>query len=345
MLETFQRTLPTPLRVRPDVGGRFLEDSTLLERASALHHRARQGQWQLETDLPWAEIPRLEQVRLNPPLITHRLAVQWEGLPATRRASLVRFALTRLLGNLAHGETFVDDTASELSDRLENIDLARLTVFQAADEARHAQALERYLKTLEPLAAGEFGDPCGASPIHVASRLPEGVDIRQDPWQGVALLVLTLEIAALCAIQGLRTYCDEPLLQALLRRVIGDESRHVSTLILALRSPDGEVGLTPAAPERARIQQIALLSWKKALEVTEAPVLAVAQALDQHAGLPDATLDEQQEEASSTEWAWYRMQLARTFLPKLEALGLLDEALIDALAQAGCPVQAVADAA
>lgn len=332
------RTAPPPIRVMTGLPGRFLDEAAVLARAEDLHHRARQGQWDLEQATRWLHAPRLEEVTLQPPLISEKLAAHWPTLPPPTRAELVRTVLSCLLTNLAFGEGFVDDTASELSDRLENIDLARLTVFQSTDEARHTEALKRYLKQL--------GEPRLPVALQVQSRLPAGVDVRRDPWQGIALMVLTLEIAALCAIQGLRTYCDEPLLQALLKRILSDESRHVSTLVLALRSPDGQLGLAPDSEARARIQEIALLSWSRALEVTELPVLVTAMTLDVQTRLfPTSALEQARAmesiEQVSTEWAWYRLQLARTLLPKLETFGLLDDALLERLIQAGCPVQAV----
>ena len=135
-----------------------------------------------------------------------------------------------------------------------------------------------------------------------------------------------LEIAATAAIQGIRTYCDEPLTLELLRGLVQDESRHISGMTLSLRA----FAHTFGEEERARLKDVAVLGWTQGLAVTEAPACATSDLLDAtYGGLAGV---------KTPSWPFFRQTLADILLPKLRLLGLLDADLAQRLSAAGCPV-------
>ncbi len=309
---THARRLSTSGRARGDE----MNLEQLDERCERLYQRALSAQWDSSSAIAWDTPLRLQEVRLRAPLGTGAMARDWPDLPPDLRADLVRSCLGTLLTNLVYGETFVDQATAELAERLPSPALRGMVATQSIDEARHASVLLRYLHEKLGLLT--------LPTRHVASsRLPEGTQLARESWQTTTLMVLCLEVAAMAAIQGLRTYCDEPLLHQLLRRIVSDESRHISSLTLALRNP----AMSLSDAERCRLQDIAILGWLQGLAVTERPVLTVAR-----------TLADETEEIDDSEWIYFRKLIASTLIPKLELIGIYDETLAARLEGDGCPI-------
>lgn len=306
-------------------------DFAAAQRLVQLRLRAEQGQWDPERSLDWQTPLQLERVRLSGPLLTPRLKKVWDELLPDERAGLVRFCLGELLTNLACGEHFVDSTASALERADVPASIRPLLALQAVDEARHEQVLLRYVRE-------KLGEAQLPSQFVVAERLPSEANPNQLEWQAMIAVLLVLEVAALAAIQGLRTYCDEPLSGQLLRRIVSDESRHISSLVAVLRLPEAQ---DPAV--QVAVQDAVVLGWKQGLLVTEGPTRAVAQALEQRvdAGQRSDVARSLDELPLPTDegapWRFYRDLIAQTLLPKLALCGLVDDRLLERLRLAGCP--------
>lgn len=302
-------------------------DPSAAHRLAQLRVRAEQGQWDAELALDWQALLKFEEVRLSGPLLTPRLKQDWDGLAPSQRAALVRFCVGELLTNLACGEQFVDTTAQAL-ERSHVPDVIRpLLHLQAQDEARHERVLLRYVRE-------KLGEQVLPRRFVVAERLPSEANPQKLGWQAMLAVLLVLEISALAAIQGLRTYCDEPLCGQLLRKIVSDESRHISSLVAALRLPEAQ---DPAV--QAAVEDAVVLGWRQGLQVTEVPTRAVAQALEERVYPAEAgasssppTLE------NAADWNFYRQHIAQTLLPKLALCGLLDASLMQRLRDAGCPV-------
>lgn len=293
-------------------------------RCNRLYDRARSGQWDPKVELPRADVD-FDRATLSSPLISTALGAAWPGLPSETRREQFRLCMGTLLTNLAYGEHYVVGASDHLADCMPTPVLRNLEAMQRIDEARHEKVLFDYV-----------GDQLGFDVLPtrcVAARnLSEGTQRAGDSWRANTLLVMILEIAALASLQGMRAFCQEPLAQRMLRKVVSDESRHISALSLALRCPDTGID----EEERQRLQDVTVLGWTQGLLVTERPVLNVSRLLDGE----DELTDEDLRHAPPGAWLFFRQMIAATMLPKLKLAGIYDEALEHRLVAAGCPITA-----
>lgn len=288
-------------------------------RCDSLLARAYGGQWDPDERLDWSQGPELGKVSVVSPLISEQLEAAWGGLDEHLRADAVRDLLGSLLGNLAVGEKFVDDCLDDLKTSLPHPKLREILKMQLVDEDRHNKVLRRYVHEY-------LGWQPGSKEKAAADNLAEATASALARWETRAFLVMILEIAATAAIQGIRTYCDEPLVQGMLKGIVGDESRHISGLTLSLRAYQD----TWDAELIAKLKDVAVLGWLQGLAVTERPACDMSDKLDRaYAGVTDVHTDS---------WPFFRKTLADILVPKLNILGLLDDELAGRLRDAGCPI-------
>lgn len=297
-----------------------------ITRCDKLLKRAHNGQWDPDERLDWKREMTLDQVTVDSPLISERLAAAWPSMDDAQRAEAVRTLLGTLLANLAVGEVFVDECLDDLKTSFPHDKLKEILAMQLIDEDRHASVLDRYV--FEKLNYSQVEKSEAAAAALAKASAP-----ARERWESAALLVMVLEIAATAAIQGMRTYCDEPLLQGMLKGIIGDESRHISGLTLSLRA----YSHTWDEETRELLKEAAVLGWVQGLAVTERPACDMSDRLDAtYATAP---------ESPTENWPFFRKTLADILLPKLKILGLLDEDLANRMREAGCPVPAINKAA
>lgn len=291
-----------------------------VDRCDSLLKRAYGGQWDPDERLNWRQPPVLVNVSVSAPLVSERMQAAWPAMPSETRAAVIQQLLGSLLANLAVGEKFVDDALNDLRVTLPHEKLREILAMQLVDEDRHNKVLRRFVH--EYLG----WQPTPGLHRAAAENLEAATEAAMARWETRALLVMVLEIAATAAIQGMRSYCDEPLLQGMLKGIVGDESRHISGLTLSLRAYqhnwDDEL--------RSQLKETALLGWLQGLAVTERPACDMADWLDSNF----ATAPERPTE----NWPFFRQTLADILVPKLKILGLLDEDLAARLREAGCPV-------
>lgn len=131
-----------------------------------------------------------------------------------------------LISNFVHGEQGALSAASQLATAVPDIDAKLYAASQVFDEARHVEVFSRYV--------GEKLDnlyPCTQNLFNLMQAIT--IESRWDfKFLGMQLIVEGLAIAAFSNLLG-RT--REPLLQALIRRVLQDEARHVAFGVLSLR--------------------------------------------------------------------------------------------------------------
>lgn len=291
-------------------------------RCNRLYDRARSGQWDPAVELPRTDVD-FDSATLAPPLVSDALGAAWPKLPSETRREQFRLCMGTLLTNLAYGEHYVVGASDHLADCMPTAVLRNLEAMQRIDEARHEKVLFDYVE--KQLGFDVLPTRCVA-----ARQLPEGTQMARESWRANTLLVMILEIAALASLQGMRAFCQEPYAQLMLRKVVSDESRHISALSLALRCPDTEI----KEEERHRLHDVAVLGWTQGLLVTERPVLNVVRMLDGK----DDLVDEDLRNAPPGAWFFFRQMIAATMLPKLKLAGIYDEKLEQLLADAGCPI-------
>lgn len=164
----------------------------------------------------------------------------WRRLPEpTRRRialKLTRFSLSQLL----HGEQGALMVAGQLVNAVPHSDAKLVAAVQTLDEARHVEALSRYMTKVG-----------GTAPIAPATRGVLETVIREPDWtRKVMGMQVVLEGMALISFRTIRRAASEPLLESLLRLVARDEARHAAFGIHYM----GRVVPTLSDTERAELE-------------------------------------------------------------------------------------------
>ena len=195
-----------------------------------LYRRAKAGQWDGETLLPWQTSvdPLNPEVPILPPRFIDFSILDDHGIhlsPAERQRflhSLVAWMLSQFL----HGEQGALMAAAQVTEAVQFFDGKLYGGTQVVDEARHVEVFHRYLDTkLDKL-------------YQVNDNLFVIIDalMTDSRWDMKFLgMQIMVEGLALGAFGTLYKITREPLLKQLLKMVIQDEARHVHYGVLALR--------------------------------------------------------------------------------------------------------------
>lgn len=196
-----------------------------------LYRRAKQGQWDGETYLPWdtqvdpldPERPLLPLYFLNVDMAEDMLGAKFT---AKERAGLTHSMLAWMLSQFLHGEQGALFAAAQVTEAVQFFDGKLYGSTQVVDEGRHVEVFHRYLDTkLEKLY--QINDNL----FVIIDALM--TDARWDmKFLGMQIMV---EGLALGAFGTLYKLTSEPLLKQLLKMVIQDEARHVHYGVLALK--------------------------------------------------------------------------------------------------------------
>ena len=195
-----------------------------------LYRRAKEGQWNGETYLPWdtdvdplnPEVPVMPENYIN----FETLAEFGVRLDERERLQFRADMLAWQLSQFLHGEQGALFAAAQVTEAVQFFDGKLYGATQVVDEARHVEVFHRYLDTkLEKLY--QINDNL----FVIIDALMS--DSRWDmKFLGMQIMV---EGLALGAFGTLYKITGEPLLKELLRNVIQDEARHVHYGVLALR--------------------------------------------------------------------------------------------------------------
>jgi hypothetical protein len=195
-----------------------------------LYRRAKQGQWDGATFLPWdidvdplnPEVPILPDGFID----TRILEGYGIRLSAGERRKLLYSLATWMLSQFLHGEQGALMAAAQVTEAVQFFDGKLYGATQVVDEGRHVEVFHRYLDTkLEKL-------------YQINDNLFVLIDalMRDSRWDMKFLgMQIMIEGLALGAFGVLYQVTGEPLLKKLLEMVIQDEARHVHYGVLALR--------------------------------------------------------------------------------------------------------------
>ena len=278
-----------------------------------LYEKAKNAQWNGETDLPW-------ETEVDPEKVVAENAIANAGVASTpdqmralggpftnlSDADFGRFAIESnvwTLSQFLHGEQGALVCTAKIVETVPWIDAKYYAATQVMDEARHVEVFARYLDTK---LNGHY--PLNA---HLGLLLDDIIeDSRWDlPYLGMQIMVEGLALAAFGFMYQLT---DEPLLKKLLRYVMSDEARHVAFGVLSLREYYAE--LTDA--EIFERQQFAFEAGVRMRdrflqqEVWERMGMNVKEAIQATMAVPERDL--------------FQMMLFSKIVPNAKKLGLLD---------------------
>jgi P-aminobenzoate N-oxygenase AurF len=201
-----------------------------------LYEKAKTGQWNGETDLPWdtevdmekiAELSRMNATAMgalsNPEHYVGSAVEKWDD------DKWIAFSMEShnwTMSQFLHGEQGALLCTAKIVETVPWYDAKLYAATQVVDEARHVEVFAKYLDTkLE-----------GHYPINAHLRMLLDDIVNDSRWDMTYLgMQVMVEGLALAAFGFMHQITAEPLLKQLLRMVMSDEARHVAFGVLSLK--------------------------------------------------------------------------------------------------------------
>ncbi len=198
-----------------------------------LYEKAKVGQWNSTTDLPWHLDVDVEKSVIDNQAVIGRGVDEnvFIGTPVQKwgEKEWLEFGVHGLnwqLSQFLHGEQGALICTAKIVETVPWYDAKLYASTQVVDEARHVEVFGRYLN--EKLGGG----------FQVNAHLRMLLDdiINDSRWDMTYLgMQVMVEGLALAAFGFLHSITQEPLLKQLLRYVMSDEARHVAFGVLSLK--------------------------------------------------------------------------------------------------------------
>ena len=277
-----------------------------------LYEKAKVGQWNGETDLPW-----------DTPVDQHKTAteeydrhggldnlVDFSGTSVAKwgKKEWIEFNMEAQnwgLSQFMHGEQGALVCTAKIVETVPWIDAKYYAATQVVDEARHVEVFSKYLDT-KLTDAGKY-------PVNVHLRMLLDDIVQDSRWDMTYLgMQIMVEGLALAAFGFAYQNTDDPLLKKLLRYVMSDEARHVAFGVLSLKEAYADMS-EPELVERQEFAFEAALRMRDRFlqqEVWERMGANVAEVIPRV--FEDPTRLE------------FRHMLFTKIVPNLKKLGLLD---------------------
>jgi len=204
-----------------------------------LYEKAKTGQWNATTDLPWdTDVDVEAQVSADlAAAVSGLTASHYDGTPVEKWGDKewTEFAVLQRkwsLSQFMHGEQGALLCTAKITETVPWYDAKLYASTQVVDEARHVEVFARYLD--EKLGGG--------FQINAHLRMLLDDIINDSRWDMTYLgMQVMVEGLALAAFGNLYQFTSEPLLKQLLRYVMSDEARHVAFGVLSLQEAYSEM--------------------------------------------------------------------------------------------------------
>jgi hypothetical protein len=298
----------------------------------SLYEKAKRDQWNVSTDVDWAQPFDIEQGVLADEMMDIYGTPFWDRLTPAERGELnMRFANWRL-GVLLYGEHGAMLLCSQLVECVSGTDAKFFQATQVVDEARHNEVLNRYVT--ERMGGLRY-------PLPDFERELFDTLLSDSRWTVKTIgLQLVAETFAVALFRMLAETSKDPLLKQICRLILQDESRHMGFGMLSL--PDVIPQLTDA--ERAELEEVT--HWALVKTLTGQFPEPVFREL----GFEDADIKaihaHRRERAAGAEGSHFRKlfrkDLHGTLLANLQKVGLLTERIRPRLESVGIRVPALA---
>ncbi|MGA1506754.1 MAG: ferritin-like domain-containing protein [Ilumatobacteraceae bacterium] len=198
-----------------------------------LYEKAKTGQWNGTTDLPWdMDVDVEKTVAEDQALIGNGIDPNWYAetpLAKWGDKEWLEFGIQSRkwsLSQFLHGEQGALICTAKITETVPWYDAKLYASTQVVDEARHVEVFARYLD--EKLGGGY--------PINAHLEMLLDDIIKDSRWDFTYLgMQIMVEGLALAAFGYLHQLTNEPLLKQLLRYVMSDEARHVAFGVLSLK--------------------------------------------------------------------------------------------------------------
>ncbi len=198
-----------------------------------LYEKAKNAQWNGETDLPWETDVDQEKLVVEAAAAQggHAVGFDITGTPLEKwsEKEWVAFGVESqnwTLSQFLHGEQGALICTAKIVESVPWIDAKYYASTQVMDEARHVEVFAKYL---DEKLSGHY-----AVNAHLRMLLDDIIaDSRWDmTYLGMQIMI---EGLALAAFGFMHSMTPDPLLKQLLRYVMADEARHVAFGVLSLQ--------------------------------------------------------------------------------------------------------------
>ena len=210
--------------------------SVLAPDMRRLYENAKRDQWNVSKDIDWSTPVDLEKGIFAEGMIDGYGSPLYEKLDdKTKRELNIEFSCWRL-SQLLHGEEGAMLACSQLVDMVPSNDAKFFQSTQVVDEARHTEVLSRYLM-----------ERCDGRIYPMSENLKILFDylLGQGKWFiKTAGLQLVAETFAVGLFRMLAETAQDPLLKAISKKILLDESRHMGFSVIGL--PDMIASLSPS---------------------------------------------------------------------------------------------------
>jgi hypothetical protein len=198
-----------------------------------LYEKAKTGQWNGTTDLPWdtdvdlEETVTADQVAFSAGLTPNH----YDGTVVSKWGDKewMEFGIEQRkwsLSQFLHGEQGALLCTAKITETVPWYDAKLYASTQVVDEARHVEVFARYLEE-------KMG---GGYQINAHLRMLLDDIVNDSRWDMTYLgMQVMVEGLALAAFGYMHQFTGEPLLKQLLRYVMSDEARHVAFGVLSLQ--------------------------------------------------------------------------------------------------------------
>ncbi len=202
-------------------------------KLNKLYEKAKNAQWNGETDLPWETDVDQEKLVIEAAAAQggHAVGFDISGTPLEKWTDKewVAFGVESqnwTLSQFLHGEQGALICTAKIVESVPWIDAKYYASTQVMDEARHVEVFAKYL---DEKLSGHY-----AVNAHLRMLLDDIIaDSRWDmTYLGMQIMI---EGLALAAFGFMHSMTPDPLLKKLLRYVMADEARHVAFGVLSLQ--------------------------------------------------------------------------------------------------------------
>ena len=196
-----------------------------------LYEKAKNAQWNGETDLPWDTDVDLEKNAALQRLQFAEVEQDVSGTPFENwtEEEWIRLSIESdnwTLSQFMHGEQGALLCTAKIVETVPWIDAKYYAATQVMDEARHVEVFAKYLDEKQD----------GHYPINAHLKMLLDDIITDSRWDMTYLgMQIMVEGLALAAFGFMREMTPDPLLKQLLRYVMADEARHVAFGVLSLK--------------------------------------------------------------------------------------------------------------
>ena len=279
-----------------------------VEELRNLYEKGKVNQWNAERDLDWATPVTNDEWVMSPEASMLAQICKLMGKDEATQKAAAFDELAHLLSQLMHGEQAALQICGQLTNACETMDEKWYSASQVTDEARHIEALSKFL-------ARKMG---AIHPINPTLKVLLDELLRAETARKKTLGMQTLfEGMAVGIFDLLRRETRNPLLEDMIHRIEQDESRHAAFGVLSMRRAVREADAT----EKAEMEDWAFgileaLNANQQLDMLQ--VLGPKYGIDAE-NLTRATL-------AMPNWAELNSLIyMHTVIPNLRSLGLLTE--------------------